>query len=61
MGLELDPMLLLPLALVIVCKSDVDPIRAARKLERYGFANITVMKGGMFRWWLDRLPVERGG
>lgn len=45
--------------LVLICQSDLDSIRAARKLGDHGFTDVTVIKGGMFRWGLDRLPTER--
>ena len=44
---------------IIVCKSDMESIDAAKFLEAAGFENVSVMKGGIFRWKRDHLPMVK--
>lgn len=46
--------------IVVVCKSDMDSIDAAKQMEAAGFDNVAVLQGGFFRWKRDRLPVQKG-
>lgn len=46
--------------LVVVCQTDFFSIGAAKLLERRGYTNVSVMKGGIFRWKRQRLPLATG-
>ena len=56
-GIDLGPGEIRPI--VIVCQSDLDSIRAAKVLERGGNTEVLVMKGGLFRWKREHLPLEK--
>ena len=45
--------------IVLVCQSDLKSIRTAKVLNRHGRSDVMVMKGGMFRWKRERLPVVK--
>ena len=42
---------------VLVCQSDLESIRTAKSFDRHGQSDVMVMKGGMFRWKRESLPV----
>ncbi len=46
-------------AIVVVCRSDLDSIGAARSLEKSGFMDVSVLKGGVFRWKRDHRPLAK--
>jgi rhodanese-related sulfurtransferase len=47
--------------LVVICQSDLKSIAAAKRLERQGFSQVSVLKGGMFRWKREhRLLISAG-
>jgi len=43
--------------LVFVCASDLDSTRLVGKLAKKGLTGAMVLKGGMFKWKRDHLPV----
>ena len=43
--------------IVLVCQSDLVSIRTTRLFDRHGRSDVLVMKGGMFRWKRESLPV----
>ncbi len=47
--------------IVIVCRSDLDSIGAAKLLENSGFKNVRVLKGGVLRWKRGHLPMVKNG
>ena len=50
-GLETAPV-------VLVCRTDKRSAKAAELMRRLGFRNVSVLRGGMERWNVDKLPFE---
>ena len=48
-------------SIVLVCQSDLSSIRTVKVFDRHGRndLDVMVMKGGMYRWKRERLPVVK--
>jgi len=44
---------------LLVCKLGQTSIQAARNLQKAGFSNVAVLKGGMQQWLTDQYPVTK--
>jgi rhodanese-related sulfurtransferase len=44
--------------IVLICQSDSRTIVLFKKFRDAGFTNVQVMKGGMFKWKRDLLPLN---
>lgn len=45
---------------VLMCRTDNRAAAAYQHLKRHGFAQVSVMRGGMSRWTRDGLPTAKG-
>jgi rhodanese-related sulfurtransferase len=45
--------------LIVYCKSGAQSVAACQTLLKSGYENICYLKGGLFAWQEDKLPIEK--